>query len=313
VCLRQSRRLVAATKMSVRFDLTDLRLFLYVAEAASITHGATRANMALTSASERIRAMEEALGAPLLERKRRGVRLTPVGSALVHHARIVTQQLEQMRGELSDYAKGLRGHVRLLSNTVAIAELLPTALSAFLSAHPNIDVELEDRPSREIVRTIAEGLADIGIVTDAIDPGEELETFPIGAIRLVVVVPRRHPLSQRRKMAFREILDHDFVGLPAGSALQDYLDHHATRAGRRLKVRIRLNGFDPICRMVESGIGLAVLPETAARRSQQTMAIRVISLTDTWALRHHAVCVRNFKSLPAHAQRLVECLSPRSH
>lgn len=63
--------------MSIRFDLTDLRLFLHVAEAASITHGAMRANMALASASERIRDMEEALGAPLLERKRRGVQLTP--------------------------------------------------------------------------------------------------------------------------------------------------------------------------------------------------------------------------------------------
>jgi molybdate transport repressor ModE-like protein len=160
--------------MSIRFDLTDLRLFLHVADAASITHGATRANMTLASASERIRAMETALGAPLLERQRRGVRLTPVGSALVHHARIVTQQLETMRGELSDYAKGLRGHVRLLSNTVAIAELLPTPLASFLSTHPNIDVELEDRPSREIVRTIAEGRADSGIVTDAVDLAEEL-------------------------------------------------------------------------------------------------------------------------------------------
>jgi DNA-binding transcriptional LysR family regulator len=299
--------------MSIRVDLIDLRLFLHVAEAANITHGANRANMSLAAASERIRAMEEALGAPLLERKRRGVRLTPVGSTLLHHARIVTHQLEQMRGELGDYAKGLRGHVRLLANTVAIVELLPTGLAAFLSAHPNIDVELEDRPSREIVRTIAEGLADIGIVTDAVDPAEELETFPIGAIRLVVVAPRRHALGRRRETAFRDILDHDFVGLPTGSALQDYLDHHAARSGRRLKVRIRLNGFDTICRMVESGVGLAVLPETAARRSQQSMAIRTIPLTDTWAPRHHAVCVRNFNSLPAHAQRLVECLRPRSY
>src|SRR3981081_561661 len=118
--------------MSIRFDLTDLRLFLHVADAASITHGATRANMALASASERIRAMEDALGAPLLERKRRGVRLTPVGSALVHHARIVKQQLEKMRGELSDYAKGLRGHARLLSNTVPMRELLATALVPLL-------------------------------------------------------------------------------------------------------------------------------------------------------------------------------------
>lgn len=298
--------------MSIRFDLVDLRLFLHVAEAASITHGATRANMALASASERIRDMEKALGVPLLERERRGVRLTPVGSALLHHARIVTQQLENMRGELGDYAKGLRGHVRLLSNTVAIAELLPDALASFLSAHPNIDVELEDRPSREIVRTIAEGRADIGIVTDAVDPAEELETFPLGAIRLVVVAPRRHALGSRRKAAFREILDHDVVGLPVGSALQDYLDHHAARSGRRLKARVRLSGFDAICRMVESGIGLAVLPETAARRSQRSMAVRIIPLTDKWALRRHAICVRSFAALPAYAKRLVECLRPQA-
>jgi DNA-binding transcriptional LysR family regulator len=213
-----------------------------------------------------------------------------------------------MRGELGDYAKGLRGHVRVLANTVAIAELLPAALAAFLSAHPNIDVELQDRPSREIGRAIAEGLADVGIVTDALDPAEELETYPIGAIRLVVVAPRRHPIGQRRKVAFAKVLEHDIVGSPAGSALQEFLDHHAARIGRRLKVRVRLNGFDLICRLVESGIGVAVLPETAARRSQRSMAIRVMSLTDSWALRHHAVCVRNLGSLPAHARRLVECL-----
>jgi DNA-binding transcriptional LysR family regulator len=80
-----------------------------------------------------------------------------------------------------------------------------------------------------------------------------------------------------------------------------------------MKVRVRLNGFYRIGRMVESGIGLAVLPETAARRFQRSMTIRVIPLTDTWALRHHAVWVRDFKALPAHAQRLVECLRPASH
>jgi len=298
--------------MSIRFDLTDLRLFLHIAEAASITHGASRANMALASASERIRTMEEALGVPLLERKRRGIELTPAGSALERHARIVTQQLEEMRGELNDYAKGLRGHVHVLSNTVAMVEFLPAALAVFLSAHPNIDVELEERQSGEIIRAIAEGRAEIGIVAEPVDPAEELETFPFAEDRLVVITPRRHGLGSRREITFREILEHDFVGLVAGSALQKTLNHYAARAGRRLKLRVRLNSFDSIARMVENGIGLAVLPETAARRCQRSMAIRVIPLTDAWAPRHFTVCVRNFRSLAPHAQRLVECLSRRA-
>jgi|EndMetStandDraft_3_1072993.scaffolds.fasta_scaffold43485_3 molybdate transport repressor ModE-like protein len=294
-----------AQKMPIRFDLVDLRLFVHVADSGSITHAASRASMALGSASERIRAMEEALGTPLLERKRRGVQLTPAGSALAQHARIVTLQVEHMRGDLNGYAKGLKGHVRVHSNTVAISEFLPAALAAFLSAHPNIDVDLEEKPSRDIVRAVGEGRADIGVIADIVDPAEQLETFPLGEDRLVVVTPRRHALGRRRKIAFREVLSQEFIGLASGSALQDYLDHHAAREGHRMKLRIRLNGFDSICRMVENNIGLAILPGAAARRCQKSMAIRIVALTDAWALRHFAVCVRSLKALPAHAQRLV--------
>jgi molybdate transport repressor ModE-like protein len=297
--------------MPIRFDLTDLRLFVHVAEAGSITHGAARANMTLASASERIRAMEEALNAPLLERKRRGVQLTSAGRVLLHHAWIVTQQLEQMRGDLTNFGKGLRGHVRLLSNIGAM-EFLPAPLAAFLSAHPNIDVDLEHRGSGEIVRSIAAGRGDIGIVGEAVDLAAELEKFPFEVVRLVLVTPLRHPLSRNRKIAFREALDREFVGFAAGSPMQDLLNYHAFRAGRRLKLRISLNGSDLMCQMVEKGIGLAILPETAARRCQQSMAIRVIPLTDTWALRQLTICVRSFRSLPVHAQRLVESLRSRT-
>jgi molybdate transport repressor ModE-like protein len=296
--------------MSTRFDLIDLRLFVHVAEAGSITHGAVRANMTLASASERIRAMEDALGAPLLERKRRGVQLTSAGKVLVHHAWGVTQQLEQMRGDLANLGKGLRRHVRLLSNIGAM-EFLPTPLAAFLAAHPNVDVDLEHHGSGEIVRAIAAGRGDIGIVGETVDPAAELENFPFAEIRLVLVTPQRHPLSRSRKIAFREALDCEFVGFAAGP-MQDLLNYHAFRAGRRFKLRIRLNGSDLMCQMVEKGIGVAILPETAARRAQQSMAIRVIPLTDTWALRPLTICVRSFKSLPVHAQRLVEFLRPRA-
>ena len=295
--------------MSTRFDLIDLRLFVHVAEAGSITHGAVRANITLASASERIRAMENALSAPLLERNRRGIRLTSAGTVLLHHAWIVSQQLEQMRGDLDNFGKGLTGHVRLLSNIGAM-EFLPVPLAAFLSAHPNIDVDLEHHGSGEIIRAIAAGRGDIGIVGETVDPGAELDSFPFAEIRLVLVTPLRHPLSRHRKIAFRETLDHEFIGFAAGSPMQDLLNYHAFRAGRRFKLRIRLNGSDLMCQMVEKGIGLAILPETAARRSQQSMAIRVIPLTDTWALRHLRICVRSFRSLPAHAQRLVEFLRP---
>ena len=217
-----------------------------------------------------------------------------------------------MRGELSEHAEGLRGRVRLLSNTTATAEFLPAVLGAFLSTRPNIDIDLEERSSREIVRAIAGNLADIGIVGDEVNPAKELEIHPFAEDRLVMIAPRDHVLSRQRKIAFRDTLDHDYVGLVSGNALQNQIEDHASRAGRRLKLRVRLPGFDAVCRVVESGIGLAVVPATAANRCRRSMAIRVIALTDTWAPRRLTVCVRSFQSLPTHAQQLVEHLNAHS-
>src|SRR5260370_15015511 len=198
----------------MRLDLVDLPVFLFVVEAANITHGAARVGMALASASERIRLMEESLGAPLLERHRRGVRPTQAGAALVKHAQLVVQQLERMRGELSEYADGFRGRVRLFANTTASAEFLPAALAAFLSQHPQIDIDLEGRSSRDTVRAVAGNLAEIGIVGDEVNPAKELQTYPFAEDRLVLIAPRDHVVRHQRAIAFRGALAYGPIGPP---------------------------------------------------------------------------------------------------
>lgn len=300
----------------MRFDLADLRLFLHVAEAGSLTHGAERAGLALASASERVRAMEATLGVPLLRRDRRGVHPTAAGLALLDHARLMLAQFERMKGDLGAHARGLKGRIRVLSNTAAITEHLPGRLAGFLAAHPALDIELEERESADIVEAIAGGQADIGIVADPPDAAR-LETHPFREDRLVLVVPARHALASRRQVWFAEALDHDLVGLSHGSALQAHLARHAARLGKRMRLRVRLNGFDAICRMVEDGAGLAVVPETAALRCRRSMAIRAVRLRDDWSVRQLSICVRRASALPAHARRLVEHLkkspeNPRS-
>ena len=297
--------------MAFRYDLTDLQLFLHVAEAASITHGARRSNMSLAAASERIRAMEARLGTELLVRGRRGVHTTPAGSTLLQHARTLAQQLQQMRGDLDSYAKGLRGQVRLLVNTVAMLEYLPAALPPFLALNSNVDIDLEESRSPEIMRQVAANRADIGIVAGAVDPALRLETFPFASNLLVVIMHRKHPLAGKRKLSFAETLDHDYVGLGAGSALQDFVNQQAESVGRRLKVRVRLSSFDVICQMVEGGAGLAIVPKATARRWQRFMALRVVELTDPWAIRHLTLCVRSVQSLSTHSRKLLAHLRSR--
>ncbi|MCG6207528.1 LysR family transcriptional regulator [Rhodopseudomonas sp. HC1] len=286
----------------MRFDLTDLRLFVAVAEAGSISRGAGIAHMALASASERISGMERMLGVPLLERGRRGVTPTGAGRTLLQHARAVTAQVEQMRGELRAFSEGLRGAVRMLSNTAGLVDIVPAALQTFLALHPAVDVDLEERTSAEIVLAVAEGRAEFGVVAGSSDPGP-LQVRPLGTDRLVVIAAATHPLAPRASVDFAELLGEAFVGLSSG-ALHDHLAAQAARYGRRLASRVRLRSFEAIARLVEAGVGLAILPEAAAapHLGNGLVAIR---LNDAWASRRLLVCAIDFDALTTHARALV--------
>jgi DNA-binding transcriptional LysR family regulator len=291
----------------MRFDLSDLSLFRHVVEGGSITAGAERAHLALAAASTRIRNMEEALGAALLVRSRQGVTPTQAGRTLLQHARAILRQAERLREDLSAYAGGLAGQIRVLSNTNALTEFLPEALSSFLATHPNVSVDLEERLSDEIVGMIAEGVADLGIVAATVDTSA-LETYPYRTDRFVLVVAREHPLAKRAKIPFAQVLDHDFVGLDRASALQRFLADKAARIGQPLRLRVQLRSFDAVCRLVECNVGIGIVPESTAHRVARTMAIVVVPLTDPWAVRELTICIRSLRELRPYARQLVEHL-----
>lgn len=291
----------------MRFDFIDLNLFRHIVEAGSITHGAERSNLALAAASTRIRKMELAFGTELLVRSRQGVVPTQAGRTLLQHTRGILAQMERLQEDLTPYARGLAGQVRVLSNTNALTEFLPESLSSFLMAYPDISVDLEERLSDEIVGLMAEGAADIGIVAGTVDHGN-LHIFPFRSDRFVLVVAKGHPLANRARIAFSEVLEYDMVGLDRASAIQRFLADKANRVGRPLRLRVQLRSFDAICRMVEANVGVGIVPETTVKRSERAMAISAVRLTDAWALRELSICVRDIETLPPYARLLVDHL-----
>lgn len=307
MCILLRQDSLKAKGKRVRFDLSDLSLFRHVVEAGSITRGAERAHLALAAASTRVRNMEEALGVPLLTRGRTGVVPTQAGHTLLQHARAILRQAERLHEDLGAYGGGLAGQVRVLSNTNALTEFLPEALSSFLAAHPNVSVDLEERLSDEIVGLIAEGVGDLGIVAGTVDAGA-LQTHPFRHDRFVLVVARDHAFAGRGKVGFEEVLRHDFVGLDRSSALQRFLAAKAVRIGRPLRLRVQLRSFDAVCRLVECNVGIGIVPESTARRVQKTTAIAVVPLADPWAVRELTICTRRLAELPLYARQLVEHL-----
>lgn len=284
------------------FDLVDLRLFAAAVDGGSITRGAETVHLALASASARIAGMEAALGVPLVRRGRRGIVPTAAGRALLAHARAIGAQVDAMRGDLRAFSGGLKGEVRLLSNTAALVELLPRALGRFLLAHPGIDVHVEERVSAEIVAAVREDRVAFGIVASTAET-DGLDSRALAADRLTAIAGAGHVLAGRGTVSFGELLDHPFVGLGAG-ALHDHLAREAARLGRRITYRVRLTGFDAVARLVEAGVGVAVLPLAAVERHRGA-GLAEVRLRDGWADRQLVVVARDLARLAPQARLFV--------
>lgn len=289
-------------------DLIDLELVVHVAEAGSITHGASRAHLTLPSASARIRALERATGATLFDRDRRGVTPTPAGTLLLRHARTIGQAVDHLHTELAEFAEGHSATVRVLANTGATTSLLDSALTTFLAAHPKVRIDLEERPSHRIVAAVAERRAELGIVADTVDLGR-LDTRPLRPDPLVAVTAAHGPLTGRASVSYAELLNHTFVGLNHTSALQEHLDGHALPLGSRPTYRIRLPSIDAVCHAVTVGIGIAILPQHSVQEWITNGSIVAIDLDDPWATRNLILCHTTESELPQTARVLRDHLA----
>ena len=230
---------------------------------------------------------------------------TQAGRTLLQHARTMLAQAERLREDLGAYAGGLAGQVRVLSNTNALTEFLPETLSAFLAAHPNVSVDLEERLSDEIVGLIAEGVADIGIVAGTVDPAG---SRPIRSAATVSCWWWRAII--RSRAAPRSASPRCWITISSGSTARARCSASsptrrrapAARSGCACSCARSMR----VCRLVERNVGVGIVPETTARWAAKAMAIKAVQLTDPWALRDLSICVRDYKALPPYARQLVD-------
>ncbi len=292
-----------------RIDLTSLQLFVAVCELGSIGRAAEREFIAASAISKRLSDLEATLGITLLYRHARGVDLTPAGESLLHHARSMLYSLEKMQGELSEYAEGVRGHVRVHANISAIVQFLPEDLGAFVQTHDAIKIDLEEHLSSEVVRAVQEGAADLGICHVPEGAGD-LQTQPYRQDRLALIVPAGHPLAAGGAIDFVDALDFDHVGLHTNSSIYVAMHQAALDAGRSVRLRIHVTGLDAMCRMIDNGLGIGVMPQRAFELMRGGIGRRLVSvaLNDAWALREIRLVARDFSTLPVAARTLVQHL-----
>lgn len=290
----------------MRPDLVSLALFIRVAETRSLTKAAEASHIALAAASRRIQQLEDQYGVQLLYRSSKGVEPTAAGNALVQHARQLLTAVDEMSAEISDYSHGVKGMVRVQANASALAQYLPHDLATFAAKNPAIKISLGEERSNAIVEAVHSGATDVGIVMEGAE-ADGLQLLEYRADTLCAVVPRKHPVKARR-LAFEELLEHDFVGLESNTIISQLMIAQAQRSEKPLRLRVQVKGMDVVARMIQAGLGIGVLPEAAAEAYAPALGLRLIELTDAWAQRRMYVCVRQLSSLPAQARMLVETL-----
>lgn len=273
----------------MRFDLTDLRLLVAVAEAGGMAAAGRRMNLSTSALSERFRELEDYAGVRLFLRGARGSTLTPAGRDLLAHARAVLLQADRLDAAVRGWKGQMRGEVVLFANSTAVVRLLPDALAHFLATHPDVSVDLREALTPDILRAVRGGEADLGVVigSAALDG---LETLPFQRERLVLILPPGHRLAARRSIAFAEAAGEAFVALDASAAVQAYIARQAAELGIELRPRIRLRNFDAVARMVAAGAGVAVVSASTMTSALRDAGVRALELTDAWAVRDLVIC-----------------------
>lgn len=291
----------------MRYDLISLDLFITVAQERNLTRAGRIKHVAVSAISKRISELEAQIGSPLLLRNARGVELTPAGQSLLFYARQLKQTLAQLDTELSGYASGVKGHIRVHAITSALSQFLPQDVAGFAALYPQIKFDIEERVGSAVIRAVADGRADIGIIA-AQTAAEGLETFTYRHDELTLVVPCGHELATRKTIGFKEALEHEFVGPHLESSVHALLTQEASKLGMMLKLRIRISSFDCMCRMVSNGLGVAVLPRSVVDQYLRSHKLKAVKLDEPWAQRTLLLVLRSYDSASATLKTFIDHL-----
>lgn len=290
------------------YDFVDLRLLVATADSGSLSRAASSFPIALSAASNRMRALEQRFGVALFTRHADGMHVTPAGQIAIDHARRVLAEAQLLDDAMEGLAGRARVRIRIAANTAANSSYLPPVLGPFLRDYPEVDVQIDELPSADVLKAVQAGDADLGIF-DSNAALPNLVSHSFRHDRLVILAPVDHPLVGHAHCSLRDALQYPFVGMPRERAMQRFIEERARFLGQPLTLRVRAPSVLAIAQLVAQNVGIAVLPETAARRHTENLATVIVQLDDMWATRELRLCTRDLDGLSAQARQLLAYLA----
>ncbi|MCD0502203.1 LysR family transcriptional regulator [Bordetella petrii] len=287
----------------MRYELTDIRVFMAIADAKNLTTGAVSMHMTAPSASYRLKNLERTLGVSLFERTVKGMSLTSAGEAVYRYGEAMLAHADGLQTEIAKYHSDVTGHIRVFANSSTL-NALPGPVSRFLARFPTINIELEEHLSEESVRAVHEGIADIGLVASVTHLGR-LEAYEYAQDELVFVTAVGHPLAGRKRIPVDMALAHELVSVGKQSSNFLYLQQVAGNLNKRMNVRIHMPSFEAALRCVQAGAGICMVPLSLARGWKERGLVGIVRLNEPWAKRNQMIVIRSMAALPDYAREFV--------
>lgn len=291
----------------MRLDFFDLRLFLNIVDTGSLTKGAERSAISLQAASERIKKLEQQYQVSLFSRHSGGVKMTFAGQVFAEHAQALLQQGQQLSQAMAGFSEGLHSNISLWCNSSAQSEYLPLLLPQYLVNNPNIQIDLKEAESNDIIAALASGTAKLGLISSFF-PAPQLQTLEFSDDPLVLICPEQHDLAANQALKLADCLNYPFVGLMQYHSLQQSIETQARLLNCEIQYRLRLPNFAAIAQVVANGVGIAIMPKRAAQRLAELYAFQQIQLTGDWANRKLLLAAKNFDELSTAYQHFSQFL-----
>ena len=295
--------------MAFLLDIVTARLFVSVAEEASIARAARRESIAASAISKRISELEQRFGLVLLRRHASGIEVTAAGATVLRRARALLHEAGQLEAELQALSAGIQGEVRVAATETTLVDYLPGVLRAFLQSNPGMRIELHEYGHADVVRAVEDQGADLGILPDEAVPAT-LWSRPVYRDQLVAVMRPDHALASYRGVTLAEILQHEIIGQDRRAALRTLLTRQAARLGQSMRVRVNADGYDVVCRLVQEGLGIGIVSASSFRLFAAELGLVSLPILDAWARRQHRVCARAVETLTPAARLLLDRLTP---
>ncbi|QRY42597.1 LysR family transcriptional regulator [Mycolicibacterium boenickei] len=261
-------------------DIHQLQCFIAVAEEGTFTAAGRRLHLAQSGVSAHIKGLEREVGQRLFERHPRAAKLTAAGEALLPHVRAAMDALTSGRAAIDGLTGLLHGRVAIGTITSISPRSidLPQLLASFHRMHPGVDLSLVEDAASMLTQRISDGHLDVAFTSLTAATTRGMQVRELHREAVIAILPPSSALAGRDEVPLNELADHPLIALPEGSGLRWQLDRALERAAVRARIAFEASDPDVLVALVEQGLGVGLVPESALAQSDQLVSVRVTDL-----------------------------------